>query len=96
MTRDQAKKIAEAIFDKVESEGIQTKDLVADVIFDQWHRQTADAYRSKVIAYASQPSERPTYVMMADGLGWHEYLPHVPTGSVIHAAMAQTIIQPED
>jgi hypothetical protein len=42
MTRDQAKQIAEAIFDSAEREGHLSKDLVADAIFNSWHKQTAN------------------------------------------------------
>ena len=42
MTRDQAQKIANDIFDAAESAGHLSKDLVADAIFNSWHKQTAD------------------------------------------------------
>lgn len=41
MTREQAAKIANDIFDAAESAGHLSKDLVADAIFNSWHKQTA-------------------------------------------------------
>ena len=41
MTRDQAQRIASDIFDAAESAGHLSKDLVADAIFNSWHKQTA-------------------------------------------------------
>ena len=41
MTRDQAQRIANDIFDAAESAGHLSKDLVADAIFNSWHKQTA-------------------------------------------------------
>jgi len=49
MTRDQAQKIANDIFDAVEREGHMSKDLVVDAIFNSWHKQTAD--NRKWVAY---------------------------------------------
>lgn len=49
MTRDQAQKIANDIFDAAESAGHLSKDLVADAIFNSWHKQTAD--NRKLVAY---------------------------------------------
>ena len=41
MTRDQAQRIANDIFDAAESAGHLSKDLAADAIFNSWHKQTA-------------------------------------------------------
>jgi hypothetical protein len=43
MTRDQAQKIANDIFDAAESAGHLSKDLVVDAIFNSWHKQTSMA-----------------------------------------------------
>ncbi len=69
MTREQAAKIAEAIFDSAEREGHLSKDLVTDAIFNSWHKQTADTRKwastlDPMTAHAVMQSPDPTRYLM--------------------------------